>query len=90
MSLYCRSCSCGSRLWYRWVISEAYALKIPMFSPLALYHFIRVGKNLGYHNKLLALNLSSHSSVNADFCNILEEKAAGKRATKIGRQLFVD
>ena len=61
-----------------------------MFSPLALYHFIRVGKKLGYHNKLLALNLSSHSLVNADSCNILEEKAVGKRATKIGRQLFVD
>ena len=73
------------------MISEAYALKIPMFSPLALYHFIRVGKNLGYHNKLLALNLSSHSSVNADFCNILEEKAAGKRATKlVGSSLWIE
>lgn len=55
--------------------SETYALKIPMFSPLALYHFIRVGKKLGYHNKLLALNLSSHSLVNADSCNISEKKA---------------
>lgn len=84
MNLLCRSCSCGLRLWYRWMISETYALKIPMFSSLALYHFIRVGKKLGCHNKLLALNLSGHSSVNADSCNILEEKAAGKRATKIG------